>query len=416
MELTRHLGKVDLPFCADYELLKGLGKWLDGQGFADAKAWHASKKTVKSRRDVKGAFGPSSCQTCIIQAAMSIDLDDEWNDQLLEDDDVPLAGTSKSASKKLPLHRAPKMQATVAADVDENIQAKGHIFRGLPAGPSLFSWDAWKSLIWDLFTLAGFFTYPHHDASGLATYAFIREGCKIWGILRPRVPPGVSRNGLGDVMRTILRPAPSLAYQDVSDVFNIFLLPGDVLIQPPNAMHQVYTPVNAIGSGVHFLTYETLHLTEIARWFDHWYHYISTNADHSSVHRTLCRMAMALIYAYKDRSKCPKMPFPSNTDIVSTAFYRRPTLALAAMVCEPESYEPKRVNSDRPPGYCRFDALRMEIETDTLLAQQIMKFILKSHGLDLQAAISELHDMGEDWKDGSGAELDLSCLAKFSFK
>jgi len=85
------------------------------------------------------------------------------------------------------------------------------------------------------------------------------------------------------------------------------------------------------------------------------------------------------------------------------------------MVCQPQNYEPKRSSSDRPLGLSRFDVFRMETETDTLLAQEVMQFILKSHDLDIDAAVLELDDMGKDWKDGSGVKFDLTCLENFSF-
>lgn len=90
-------------------------------------------------------------------------------------------------------------------------------------------------------------------------------------------------------------------------------------------------------------------------------------------------------------------------------------LALAAMVCDPQTYEPRRNEEERPLGRCRYDTLRMETENDTRLAQQIMHFMLKAHRLDLEAVKKELNNMGEDWKDGSGTEFDLSCLKRFSF-
>jgi hypothetical protein len=45
-------------------------------------------------------------------------------------------------------------------------------------------------------------------------------------------------------------------------------------IQPPGYWHLVYTPVKGMVSGGHFLSYETLHLTEMACAYDG-----SENAD-----------------------------------------------------------------------------------------------------------------------------------------
>ena len=71
-------------------------------------------------------------------------------------------------------------------------------------------------------------------------------------------------------------------------------------IQPPGVFHEVYTPVKSIASGGHFLTYGTLHLTEIARAYDNspygeWTRKIfTTNNEHEAVPRQLSRMLLAL--------------------------------------------------------------------------------------------------------------------------
>lgn len=43
--------------------------------------------------------------------------------------------------------------------------------------------DTWRSTSWDIFTHAGFLTYPHHDGNGLLTYSYVRTGAKLWGYL-----------------------------------------------------------------------------------------------------------------------------------------------------------------------------------------------------------------------------------------
>lgn len=39
-------------------------------------------------------------------------------------------------------------------------------------------------------------------------------------------------------------------------------------MQPPGAWHTVYTPTKGMTSGMHFLMYDALHLTERSRAFD----------------------------------------------------------------------------------------------------------------------------------------------------
>jgi len=63
---------------------------------------------------------------------------------------------------------------------------------------------------------------------------------------------------------------------------------------PPGKWHEAYTPVKTIASGGHFLTYETMHLTQWARFMDHMFATSATNADHPAIDRTIYRMVLAL--------------------------------------------------------------------------------------------------------------------------
>lgn len=63
---------------------------------------------------------------------------------------------------------------------------KGESLKGKTSGlngPQFMHFDTWRSCAWDVLTLAGFLTYPHHDAAGFATYSYIRCGAKIWGYI-----------------------------------------------------------------------------------------------------------------------------------------------------------------------------------------------------------------------------------------
>jgi hypothetical protein len=93
------------------------------------------------------------------------ELDEDYNDELprhhREHDSLP---------------PVPDVTAeTLAREQDPNsFSWTGHIWQKFcSVGPYTFSFDAWKSSIWDLFTHAGFFTYVHHDAGGYCTYAFV---------------------------------------------------------------------------------------------------------------------------------------------------------------------------------------------------------------------------------------------------
>jgi len=107
----------------------------------------------------------------------------------------------------------------------------GHYFQKF-SNFSIFSisWDNWRYSIWDLFTHGGFLTYVHHDGAGLCTYVFIRSGCKIWGVHRPKVTEkDNTRHSIFSIMRKILRPHGWTSYMEHSDLYNVFLMPGDVL-------------------------------------------------------------------------------------------------------------------------------------------------------------------------------------------
>jgi hypothetical protein len=88
----------------------------------------------------------------------------------------------------------------------------------------------------------------------------------------------------------------------MSAAFNLHVEPDimETSIQPPGLWHLVYTPVNGMVSGGHFLSYETLHLTEMACSYDEsknpkgelrktW----ATNSAHD-VSRKVLRMMLAL--------------------------------------------------------------------------------------------------------------------------
>lgn len=38
---------------------------------------------------------------------------------------------------------------------------------------------------WELWHLAGYFTYAHHDAEGSVTHMIVRSGVKMWAVIRP---------------------------------------------------------------------------------------------------------------------------------------------------------------------------------------------------------------------------------------
>jgi hypothetical protein len=95
-------------------------------------------------------------------------------------------------------------------------------------GPQLIRFDNWRSQAWDLITHAGFLTYPHHDANGLCTYTFTQCGMKIWGSLQFKDgTANTARHDLININEKMV--AEHDAYKKVSDTFNIYLYPRDLL-------------------------------------------------------------------------------------------------------------------------------------------------------------------------------------------
>lgn len=180
-------------------------------------------------------------------------------------------------------------------------------------GPQTMRFDTWRSKAWFLLCHAGFLTYSHHDSNGLCTYVYIIAGVKYWSLLKLLDANGPKTKIRADYYKLhekIVQTENS--YREACDLYNIYLEPGNLLsvfqsgnyvraahllfsrLQPPGYWHQVYTPVKTIAAGGHFLCYETLHLTEFARFFDQKYQKAATNTDHDSIMRILPRMAIAL--------------------------------------------------------------------------------------------------------------------------
>jgi hypothetical protein len=95
-------------------------------------------------------------------------------------------------------------------------------------GPETVSFDCFKLRTWHLLTMAGFYTYPHHDSDGLCTWVTMQGGVKIWGIRRlPREPATVSEWSL--LQEKYLKGQSDAIPLEFGDIFNLFLCPGSVL-------------------------------------------------------------------------------------------------------------------------------------------------------------------------------------------
>ena len=214
---------------------------------------------------------------------------------------------------------------------------------------------------WNLLTHAGFVTYPHKDANGVCTWIYAHQGVKVWGILRPTyTSEHNSKEDLFKVHEAMIKPPGDFSWGDQSQMYTIFLAAGDLLyvslsfnsllkswhqglsIMPPGTWHVVYTATPSYVSGGHFYTYETLHLTEFSRSFDHLPDgEFATNAN-NNVLWVLCRMAMALHMLQGTHGtliRHPSHPF-SNWNGPFIELYKKPLVALAKMILDHEHYDP----------------------------------------------------------------------------
>ncbi|KAI0056193.1 hypothetical protein BV25DRAFT_1842471 [Artomyces pyxidatus] len=251
-------------------------------------------------------------------------------------------------------------------------------------GPRFASIDAHRFRHWDLMTTSGFYTFPHHDANGLCTWASVRDGCKIWAVARFKADKVASCTSLNKMMALFknMTKGKLLSVVDAEEfeLFVVVLERGSTIIMPPGTWHEVYTPVNTIITGGHFFTYDTFHLTQWSRTFDAKVTNAS-NADHVGVRRTLSRMTLALTYLRRPLSM-------------------RCFLALAALVLNEEEYTSKDADSE-PPG------VRYEDDIEAVMAYRIIKTVCNANGITRESVKSKSLLMGIGWQEQGTAMINL---------
>jgi hypothetical protein len=185
-------------------------------------------------------------------------------------------------------------------------------------------------------------------------------------------------------------------------------------LQPPNAIHQVYTPINSVASGGYFFNWSTLHLTELARAFGFHYSHLATNTQREGAFRSMCRLAMSLPHICRDRSQSFLVRFTLLTPSLTRhppELLRRPVLALIAMILHPDRYHPDFEDANTSALLSPFDILRLEILSDHVRALEIVRTIMDRYQLTSDIVRSELDVGGVDWANPGGTTIDLSFLA-----
>lgn len=94
-------------------------------------------------------------------------------------------------------------------------------------------------------------------------------------------------------------------------------------IQPPGALHEVYTPKPSVTLGGHFYTADTMHLTEVARALDKKTQAKLTNQGHASSQATISIMLAALQFQSK-----PGKHHSSNLNNPPLTTYRKLSIVL----------------------------------------------------------------------------------------
>jgi hypothetical protein len=212
-ELTRKENTAKLPLCVSKEGIAALKK--------------RKKAAKKDTKDRCGRCSEIESTNEKMRQDRAAEKERDW-----EHYESSSPGQNARPRHEIPEpEEVPREEAVVQDKSKKPLSWVGHIFQKFTNFSAFsVSLDTWRACLWDLFTHAAFFTYVHHDAAGFCTYAFVRCGCKIWGIHRPHITEKENtRMGVFDIMRRILRPHGHTSYIPYSDLYNVFLMPGDVL-------------------------------------------------------------------------------------------------------------------------------------------------------------------------------------------
>ncbi|KAI9452333.1 hypothetical protein HD554DRAFT_2043720 [Boletus coccyginus] len=245
-------------------------------------------------------------------------------------------------------------------------------------GVQVITGDSEKIRGWDLLTHGMFLTYSHHDACGLATYMTVRSGVKIWAIADTTKSTSSSRESLFAEWDKMFMRTMDMKVPNVS-LGTVVIRVGDTLIQPPGVNHLALTVQNCLASGGHFLSYSTMHLTELANAFDCSVGedgiirgLVSTNAVHPSLNRYVTWMVLGLPVLAQDPKRI---------------FYRRSIIAMITLIENAKSYVSKETK-DTILSLQKGDVMGLEMLGEDGAAMKIVSKLKKA--LDVTDAAKEL--------------------------
>ncbi|KAI5885739.1 uncharacterized protein SCHCODRAFT_02519867 [Schizophyllum commune H4-8] len=255
---------------------------------------------------------------------------------------------------------------------DNVVESFSSTFGNMYAGHFDIAADVMKTLDWFLLHTAGFLTFGHIDASGMATSAEIRgAGLKEWIVFSatnmPQPKRGDTRQERRRIRSRLIQRIRDLITAASSDDLKpqkkregdadwdvdgcvIELRPGMKYYQPAGTVHAAYTPVPTAAAGKHFFTYNDLHRMEVSRRVQLSKESV-TNHDHNcGVQLMLITMAAALpVRATTGQGDVIRVllkgPFANHNHSV---FFRKPMIALALMLVRPQDYmrKPERLEDD----------------------------------------------------------------------
>ncbi|KAG2110200.1 hypothetical protein BD769DRAFT_1674698 [Suillus cothurnatus] len=124
------------------------------------------------------------------------------------------------------------------------------------------------SHFWALLHHAGYVSFAHHDADGVATYSRVESGGRVWILFRPRSQKGGRAAYASSMMKLVSYPNNKEEVHSLWDAEVVYLGPGDFIIQPPGQVHGVYTPVEGFATGASFFNLASMHHSERARNYE----------------------------------------------------------------------------------------------------------------------------------------------------
>ncbi|KAF8871329.1 hypothetical protein BD779DRAFT_1680487 [Infundibulicybe gibba] len=306
----------------------------------------------------------------------------------------------------LPQHSEIGCILDVPSSLNDSPEVIGVLDDGYPAYQSfedLFSKDLYRlkdaqnTRNWELIHTGGFHTFEHHDAEGFATFLRIRTGCKMWGIARPvNYDLAKTRVELDSLNELFIRGASVKSWmlkweEQGGTVHTIVAEPGSVVIMPPGTWHLVYTPVGTHATGGHIYMYDTLHLTEISRWFDREHGFEVTNTSHISAYMTLCMMMCNVVRTHSHRK-----------------FYRKCIQALCRMVLYHEEY----IVQAEPKSFKKVIEQNVKTKNQSKLARIVARHLVDFFGFDLSVNTNEDYLFKVNWLEpGPTIDLEDACSA-----